>query len=90
MALNLRLPPLCRLALLALALLAACAGPGPGDPAAQANASLAAGRVDDAVHEIELAVRQRPRDPALRQQAARIDTRAGELERAVVHLEVAL
>lgn len=76
--------------LLVLCLLAACAGPGPRDPAAQADASLAAGRVDDAVRQIELAVRQRPRDPGLRQQAARILTRAGELERAVVHLEVGL
>jgi Flp pilus assembly protein TadD len=76
--------------LLALGLLAACAGPGTRDPAALANASLAAGRVDDAVREIELAVRQRPRDPALRRQAAHIYTRADELERAVVHLEVAL
>ena len=76
--------------LLALGLLAGCAGPGPRDPATQANASLAAGRLDDAVRQIDLAVSQRPRNPALRLQAARIHARADDVEGAIVQLEEAL
>jgi Flp pilus assembly protein TadD len=68
----------------------ACAGPAHRDPGAIAKAYLDAGRVDEAVREVELAVRTHPTDVALRRQAGRIQARAGDLERAVAHLEVAL
>jgi len=69
---------------------AACAGPGARDPAALANAYLEAGRTNEAAREIELAVRTRPEDPALRLEAARILARADKLDRAIEHLEAAL
>lgn len=74
----------------AIALATGCASTppkrAPGDIAA---AYLAAGRNDEAAREIELAVRTRPRDPALRRQAARIHASAGNTERAIGHLEMA-
>ena len=62
-------------------------GPAPGDIAA---AYAAAGRFDEAAREIDLAVRARPRDLALRRQAAQIHRSAGNAERAVGHLETAV
>jgi Flp pilus assembly protein TadD len=81
-----------RLLPLALLLAAAgCAGVAtPNDPAAIAAAYAEAGRFTDAAREIELAVRARPEDAALRRQAARIQADAGNLALAVDHLEVAI
>lgn len=87
-----------RSALLVLAALAALAGPGAGcrsapresDPAALARVYREAGRLDEAARELELAVRQRPQDPALRVRAAEVLAEAGDVERAIGHLEVAL
>jgi Flp pilus assembly protein TadD len=81
-----------RLLPLALALAAAgCASVGtPNDPAAIAGAYAKAGRFAEAAREIELAVRARPEDPALRREAARIEADAGNLALAVEHLEVAI
>jgi len=78
-------------ALIALAFALACASPqappAPGDIAA---AYRAAGRLDEASREIELAIRVRPRDTSLRRQAARIYSEADQPERAVGHLEAAI
>ncbi|MDB4433174.1 tetratricopeptide repeat protein, partial [bacterium] len=67
-----------------------CAGPPPSDPGGLAAAYAAAGRHDEAAREVEVAVRAHPRDPLLRQQAARIHEQAGNLPRAIGHLEVAI
>jgi tetratricopeptide (TPR) repeat protein len=76
--------------LLGLACAVGCAT-GPGrDPGTTAAAYAAAGRLDEAAREIEIAVRTNPRDPALRQQAAQIYQRADRLDRAIGHLEVAI
>ena len=68
-----------------------CAGSpkerAPGDIAAQ---YAAAERFDEAAREIDLAVRIRPRDLTLRRQAARLNDRAGNTERAIGHLEFAI
>jgi len=85
-------------AILALAALAALAGPGAGcrspaveaDPAALARVYREAGRLEEAGRELELAIRQRPRDVALRVRAAEVLAETGDLERAIGHLEVAL
>ena len=74
--------------LLGFALAAGCAPPPRGDPAAVATAYAAAGRYPEAAREIEIAVRASPRDAALRRQAAQIQAQAGDLARAVGHLEV--
>jgi Flp pilus assembly protein TadD len=72
-----------------LVLASGCQSP-PRDPGDMARTYLEAGRYDDAVREIGIAVRARPRDPALRIEAARISAEAGDVEHAVQHLEVAL
>ncbi|TFG91912.1 MAG: tetratricopeptide repeat protein [Myxococcales bacterium] len=82
-----------RLAPLALALLCAtgCASNVvPNRPEAIAMAYAKAGRHPEAAREIELAVRARPKDAALRQHAAGIQAGAGNLDKAVEHLEVAI
>jgi tetratricopeptide (TPR) repeat protein len=73
-----------------LALLAGCATPPPADPGAVAAAYAAKGRYDEASREIELALRTRPNDLALRRQAAEIYERAGNVEKAIGHLEAAI
>ena len=77
--------------ILVLGLLFACAGPqtsrAPGDIAA---AYQSAGRLQEASREIELAIRVRPRDIALRRQAAQIYVEADRADRAVEHLEAAI
>ena len=69
----------------------ACASPpsppAPGDIAAQ---YAAMGSFAQAAREIDLAVRARPRDLALRRQAARLHDRAGNTDDAIAHLEAAL
>ena len=69
----------------------ACAGPStspaPGDIAA---AYQSAGRLQEASREIELAIRVRPRDIALRRQAAQIYIEADRADRAIEHLESAI
>ena len=82
-----------RLAPLALALpvSAGCAASAPPqDPASIAAAYSQAGRHAEAAREIELAVRARPEDVALRQRAAGIHADAGDPARAILHLEVAI
>lgn len=80
------------LALGLLVLGSACAKPPPGppDPGAVAAEYLAAGRVDEAAREIELAVRAHPSNATLRKQAADIQDQAGHSGKAVGHLESAL
>jgi len=75
-----------------LALAAGCASPPPppSDPGAVAAALAAAGRYPEASREIEIAVRARPTDVALRRQAADIQDKAGNKDRAVGHLETAI
>jgi Flp pilus assembly protein TadD len=73
---------------LGLACATSCASPLQGDPSAVADAYVAAGRYQEASREIELAVRARPRDPSLRRKAAQIQVQAGNLARAVGHLEL--
>jgi len=76
---------------LAFAAAAACASVAPlRDAESIAMAYAEAGRHAEAAREIELAVRARPEDAALRRQAAGIQTDAGDLARAVDHLEVAI
>jgi predicted Zn-dependent protease len=68
----------------------ACAGPStapaPGDIA---TAYQSAGRLQEASREIELAIRVRPGDIALRRQAAQIYIEANRADRAIEHLESA-
>jgi tetratricopeptide (TPR) repeat protein len=77
--------------ILGLCLLFACAAPStspaPGDIAA---AYQSAGRLQEASREIELAIRVRPRDIALRRQAAQIYIEADRADRAIGHLEAAI
>jgi Flp pilus assembly protein TadD len=70
--------------------LCGCASPPPADPGAVAAAYAEAGHYEEAAREVDLAVRAHPRDTRLRKQAARIYERAGDMGRAVGHLEVAL
>lgn len=95
--------PLC---LAALALAAGCATRTDRDPASVAKAYAAAGHWPEAAREIELAVRANPpercgiagpRDlecvaevAGLLRTAARIQAQAGDVQRAVDHLETAL
>ena len=67
---------------------AGCANPFARNFGAVAAAHATAGRHDEAAREIELAVRAHPRNPALREQAARIHAQGGDLVRAIGHLEV--
>jgi Flp pilus assembly protein TadD len=62
----------------------------PSDAEAIATAYAEAGRYAEAAREIELAVRARPEDAALRRRAAGIQAEAGNLPVAVDHLEVAI
>ncbi len=73
---------------LALVFEAGCAIPFTRNLGAVADTHAAAGRHDEAAREIELAVRAHPRNPALREQAARIHAQGGDLVRAIGHLEV--
>lgn len=73
---------------LAALLAVACASPPPRDPGALAAAYAAAGRHEEAAQEIDLAVRSHPRDVSLRLRAARIHADAGQVDRAVDHLEL--
>jgi tetratricopeptide (TPR) repeat protein len=79
------------ISVIGLCFLFACAGPStspaPGDIAA---AYQSAGRLQEAAREIELAIRVRPRDIALRRQAARIYIEADQADRAIEHLEAAI
>jgi Flp pilus assembly protein TadD len=75
---------------LGLACAAGCASPLQRDPGDVADAYVAAGRYREAAREIELAVRARPRDPSLRRRAAQIQAQAGDLARAVGHLELVI
>ncbi len=82
-----------RLLPLALALAAGsgCASVAPPrDAAGIARAYAEAGRYAEAAREMELAVRARPEDAVLRRQAAGIQAGAGDLTRAVDHLEVSI
>jgi Flp pilus assembly protein TadD len=76
--------------LLGLVLFIGCASPPPPDPGAVAAAYAEAGHYEEAAREIDLAVRSHPRDTQLRKQAAHIHERAGNMGRAVGHLEAAL
>ena len=62
----------------------------PRETGATAAAYAAAGRHDEAVREIEIAVRAEPRRVDLRRQAATIHAGAGNDEMAVGHLEIAI
>jgi tetratricopeptide (TPR) repeat protein len=79
------------ISIIGLCSLFACAGPStapaPGDIA---TAYQSAGRLQEASREIELAIRVRPRDIALRRQAAQIYIEAGRADRAIEHLESAI
>jgi Flp pilus assembly protein TadD len=77
-------------ALLGAVLFVGCASPPPPDPGAVAAAYAEAGHFEEATCEIDLAVRTHPRDTQLRKQAARIHERAGNMGRAVGHLEAAI
>jgi tetratricopeptide (TPR) repeat protein len=82
-----------RLAALALGLscAAGCASNEvPNRPEEIAMAYAKAGRHPEAAREIELAVRAQPENVALRQHAASIQADAGDLDKAVEHLEVAI
>ena len=79
------------ISIIGLCSLFACAGssigPAPGDIA---TAYQSAGRLQEASREIELAIRVRPRDIALRRQAAQIYVEADRADRAIEHLESAI
>ena len=76
---------------LALAAAAGCASvERPSDAEAVATTYAQAGRYEEAAREIELAVRARPEDAALRRRAAGLQAEAGNLPLAVDHLEVAI
>ncbi len=78
--------PILVLAILALG--AGCANPFARNFGAAADAHAAAGRHDEAVREIELAVRAHPHHRGLREQASRIHAESGDWVRAIGHLEV--
>ncbi len=71
------------------AVLAACTTTPPRTSHDVASAYLEAGRYDDAVRESERLVRVQPRDLELRLLAAQANEGAGDLERALSHLEMA-
>lgn len=75
---------------IALALVTACAGAPQRAPGALAYTYAAQERWPEAAREIELAVRAHPDDPLLRRQAARIHSKAGNVEKGIGHLEVAI
>lgn len=78
---------ICCIGLLLLGLALGCQSQAPADPGAVAAAYAAAGRYADAAHEADLALRSHPRDVALRRRAAEYHAQAGQLERAIDHLE---
>ena len=78
------------LAIAALLLAAGCAGRTGRQPGALAERYAAAGRLDDAVREIDLAVRSHPRDADVRVQASAIHRTAGHRDVAIFHLEAAI
>ena len=67
----------------------ACAGFPERDPSRTARQQLTAGQPALAVRSIEEAVRERPRDVALRLEASEIQLEVGNQDRALQHLEVA-
>jgi Flp pilus assembly protein TadD len=73
----------------AVAAALACASAQPRTSHDVASAYLEAGRYDDAVRESERLVRIQPRDLELRLLAAQANEGAGDLERALLHLEMA-
>jgi tetratricopeptide (TPR) repeat protein len=77
-------------ALLTLALVLGCATPANRGPGAVAAAYAAQGRWQEATREIEIAVRQHPRDAELRRQAASIHRQAGNADGAIRHLEAGI
>jgi len=60
------------------------------DPGAAAARYAAAGRMDEAAREIELAIRAHPQNPGLRKQAAEIYASLGDSEKAIGQLESAV
>jgi tetratricopeptide (TPR) repeat protein len=78
------------LAIAALLLAAGCAGRIGSHPGALAERYAAAGRLDDAVREIDLAVRSHPRNAEVRMQASAIHRKAGHRSAAITHLEAAI
>lgn len=77
------------LACAAAAAALACASGPPRTSHDVASAYLEAGRYPDAVRETERLVRIQPRDLELRLLAAQANEGAGDLERALMHLEMA-
>lgn len=73
----------------AAALALACAATAPRTSHDVATAYLEAGRYADAVRESERLVRIQPRDLTLRLLAAEANEGAGDLDRALLHLEMA-
>lgn len=82
--------PLLRTLLVLAVALGACQSPGPDAPDSIAEVYLEAGRHRDAAREAELSIRRDPEDPSLRKLVARAHAGAGNVERAIEHLEVAL
>lgn len=74
--------------LLLIVLALACQTSQTPDPGAVAAAYAAAGRYAEAAREADLAVRSHPRDVALRRRAAEYHAQAGQVERAIDHLEL--
>ena len=69
----------------------ACAGPPTSPPPGDIAATYtAAGRLEEASREIEVAIRTHPQDVSLRRQAAQIYTQTGRTDRAIGHLESAI
>jgi tetratricopeptide (TPR) repeat protein len=71
------------------AALAACESPTPPGRGSVVDAYIAGGRTLEAVRESERMVRAQPRDAELRLIAARANVAQGDLDRALVHLEMA-
>jgi Flp pilus assembly protein TadD len=66
-----------------------CAAPKPPDPGSRAAELASEGRFNEAAREIHLAVRSHRNNVALRQQAAEIYAKAGNVNSAVGHLDEA-
>jgi tetratricopeptide (TPR) repeat protein len=84
------MPRFCSAAIVLSFALACASSPGSPLPGDIAATYAAAGRLDEASREIEVAIRMHPRDVSLRRQAARIYTQAGHTDRAIGHLESAI
>jgi tetratricopeptide (TPR) repeat protein len=79
------------LSVVSLIFLFACTTPpAPSAPGDIAATYQAAGRLQEASREIELAIRMRPRDISLRRQAAHIYLETDQSDRAIAHLESAI